>query len=132
MDYRNTPHNSRSLSCPHLEAHRCPSESFPQGGSHTGVLQTGCTLVTVVLPDANLKIYLDATPECRAIRRMKEREESGIKKSFEDTLEEIKVRDFKDSTRKIGPLKIADDAILIDTSNMSIDEVVEAITKLIK
>ncbi len=92
----------------------------------------GRDIGTVVLPDADLKIYLDATPECRAIRRMKERELTGIKKSFEDTLEEIKVRDYKDSTRKIGPLKIAEDAIFIDTSDMTIDEVVDAIIKLIK
>lgn len=96
------------------------------------VIMDGRDIGTVVLPDADLKIYLDATPECRAIRRMKERELTGIKKSFEDTLEEIKVRDYKDSTRKIGPLKIAEDAILIDTSDMTIDEVVDAIIKLIK
>lgn len=88
------------------------------------VIMDGRDIGSVVLPNADLKIYLDATPECRAERRMKERMESGVVKSFEETLEEIVVRDKKDSTRAISPLKVADGAIVIDSSNMSIEEVV--------
>ena len=100
--------------------------------AHKNVIMDGRDIGTVVLPNANLKIFLDATPECRAARRMKEREASGVVKSFDETLSEIKTRDFKDSTRKISPLKQADDAIRIDTSDMTIEEVVEHIIKLIK
>ena len=95
------------------------------------VIMDGRDIGTVVLPDADLKIYLDATVECRALRRMKEREEAGINKSFEETLEEIIVRDKKDSTRKIGPLKVAEDAIVVDSSDMTIDEVVAEIVNLL-
>jgi len=91
------------------------------------VIMDGRDIGTVVFPDAELKIYLDATPEERARRRMIEREKSGVRKSFEETLEEIKTRDFKDSTRAISPLKCADDAIRIDSSNMTIEEVVNEI-----
>ncbi len=95
------------------------------------VVMDGRDIGTVVLPSADLKIYLDASCECRAKRRMLERMEKGINISFEDTLEEIKVRDFKDSTREISPLKMADDAVLIDSSNMTIEEVVERIINLV-
>lgn len=95
------------------------------------VVMDGRDIGTVVLPNADLKIYLDASAECRAERRRKERLEKGVDISFEETLEEIKTRDFKDSTREISPLKKADDAILIDSSNMSIEEVVQTIINLV-
>lgn len=91
------------------------------------VVMDGRDIGTVVLPRAELKIYLDASVECRARRRMLEREQSGIFKSLEDTMNEITTRDFKDSTRKISPLKCAEDAIVVDSSKMSIDEVVNKI-----
>ena len=91
------------------------------------VIMDGRDIGSVVLPNADLKIYLDASPECRAERRRAERLLNGIDKSFEETLEEINVRDHKDSTRKIGPLKVADDAIVIDSSNLNIEEVVNKI-----
>lgn len=95
------------------------------------VVMDGRDIGTVVLPNADLKIYLDATPECRAKRRMLERSLKGVNISFEETLEEIKIRDFKDSTREISPLKKADDAVFVDSSNMSIEEVVETIINLV-
>lgn len=95
------------------------------------VVMDGRDIGTVVLPNADLKIYLDATPECRAKRRMLERSEKGVNISFEETLEEIKLRDFKDSTREISPLKKADDAVLVDSSNMTIEEVVTTIINLV-
>ena len=95
------------------------------------VVMDGRDIGTVVLPNADLKIYLDASAECRAERRRKERLEKGVDISFEETLDEIKTRDFKDSTREISPLKKADDAVLVDSSNMTIEEVVETIINLV-
>lgn len=95
------------------------------------VVMDGRDIGTVVLPNANLKIYLTASVECRALRRMKEREAKGVYLSLEETMAEIEARDFKDSTRAISPLKKADDAILIDSSNMSIEEVVNHIIFLV-
>lgn len=95
------------------------------------VVMDGRDIGTVVLPNADLKIYLDATPECRAKRRMLERSEKGVNISFEETLEEIKLRDFKDSTRENSPLKRAEDAVLVDSSHMTIEEVVKTIINLV-
>lgn len=95
------------------------------------VVMDGRDIGTVVLPNANLKIYLNASVECRARRRQLERQEQGIIKTLEETIEEIKTRDFKDSTREVSPLRKSDDAVEIDTSNMSIDEVVESIIYLV-
>ena len=95
------------------------------------VIMDGRDIGTVVLPDAELKIYLIASVECRAKRRMLEREQSGVFKSLEETMLEIETRDHKDSTRKISPLKCAEDAIVVDSSYMNIDEVVSEIIKLV-
>ncbi len=95
------------------------------------VIMDGRDIGTVVLPNANLKVYLDATVECRAYRRMIERKEKGVELSLDETINEIKVRDTKDSTRAISPLRIADDAVIIDSSNMSIEEVINEIIKLV-
>lgn len=99
--------------------------------SSKNVVMDGRDIGTVVLPDANLKIYLDATAECRAYRRKLERESNGIYQSLDETIAEINARDFKDSTRAISPLRKAADAITIDSSNMSIDEVVKKIIFLV-
>ena len=96
------------------------------------VIMDGRDIGTVVLPNADLKIYLDASVECRAKRRMLERAETGVNISLEETKEEIIVRDIKDSTRAISPLKKASDAILIDSSDMSIDDVVNTIINIMK
>lgn len=95
------------------------------------VIMDGRDIGTVVLPNADLKIYLDASVECRAYRRMVERRAKGVEQSLEKTIEEIKVRDTKDSTREISPLSIASDAVVIDSSNMSIEEVVNEIIRLV-
>lgn len=94
------------------------------------VVMDGRDIGTVVLPNANLKIYLDASVECRAMRRKKERDLAGVELSLEETIAEIAARDHKDSTRKINPLRKADDAILVDSSDMTIEEVVNTIIKL--
>ena len=95
------------------------------------IIMDGRDIGTVVLPNAELKIYLTASVECRALRRMLEREASGVFKSLEETMIEIETRDHKDSTRKISPLKCAEDAIVVDSSDMTIDEVVSEIIKLV-
>lgn len=91
----------------------------------------GRDIGTVVLKDASLKIYLDASVSCRANRRMLERAEKGVILSLEDTIKEIELRDWKDSTRKHSPLRCAEDAIVIDSSDLSIDEVVSRIINLV-
>lgn len=96
------------------------------------VIMEGRDIGTTVFPNAKIKIYLDATPEERANRRLKQNKEKGIKISYEDILENIKFRDNNDKTRKIAPLKQAEDAIYIDSTNMTIEEVTERIVKIIK
>lgn len=91
----------------------------------------GRDIGTVVLPDATFKFYITATPAVRAERRYKELTEKGQKVDFEDLIEEINRRDYNDSHRKISPLKKADDAILIDTSEMTVKEVVDKLLSYI-
>lgn len=97
------------------------------------IIMDGRDIGTVVLPNANLKIYMIASAEERAKRRMKERELKGNNtQTLEETIQEICERDRKDSTREINPLRKADDAIEIDSSLLSIDEVVNMITQLVR
>ena len=95
------------------------------------VIMEGRDIGTNVFPNADVKIYLDATPEERAKRRYLQNKENGIEIPFEEILENVKQRDFIDSTREIAPLKKAEDAIYIDSSNMSIEEVVNEIKNII-
>lgn len=84
----------------------------------------GRDITTVVLPNADFKFYLDATPEERAKRRHFELQEKGQEISYSQVLEDIRKRDKRDTTREVDPLKIADDAVYIDTTGISINEVV--------
>lgn len=95
------------------------------------VIMEGRDIGTNVFPDAEIKIYLDATPEERAKRRLKQNIEKGIQIPFEEIVENIKFRDYNDKTSPVAPLKQADDAIYIDSSNMDIDEVVSVIEDII-
>ncbi len=95
------------------------------------VIMDGRDIGTIVLPNADLKIFLTAKADERARRRLKENKEKGIESDFETILHEIKVRDYNDSHRAIAPLKIAEGAILVDTTHMTIDEVIDHIIKLI-
>lgn len=99
-----------------------------QGG---GVILDGRDIGTVVLKDAELKIYQIASIECRAMRRHKENMERGIASDLEAIKAEIAMRDEQDMTREISPLKKADDAIEIDTSDMTLDEVVAHVMDLV-
>ncbi|OPD25172.1 cytidylate kinase [Clostridium botulinum] len=96
------------------------------------VVMDGRDIGTVVLKDAPYKFFITASAEVRAKRRLKELKEKGININFRDVLKEIKKRDYIDSNRKVNPLKQSKDAILIDTSNFTIEEVVDKICTIIK
>lgn len=96
-----------------------------------GVILDGRDIGTVVLPDAELKIYQIASIETRANRRHKENIERGIPSDLEEIKKEIAERDHADMTREVSPLKKADDAIELDTSDMSINEVVAHVMDLV-
>lgn len=99
--------------------------------SSGNVILDGRDIGTVVLPNADLKIYQVASVETRALRRYKENLERGLEANLEVIKEEIEQRDYQDMNRTISPLKKADDAIEIDTSNLTLDEVVEIVLNLI-
>ena len=84
------------------------------------VIMEGRDIGTNVFPNAEIKIYLDATPEERATRRMKQNQEKGIESTYEEILENIKFRDNNDKTSDVAPLKQAEDAIYVDTTNLKI------------
>ena len=96
------------------------------------VVMDGRDIGTNVLPNADVKVYLTASVECRAMRRFKELEEKGEACDFEQIRQDIQERDERDMTREIAPLKQAEDATLIDSSEMGIDDVVKAIIALKK
>jgi len=101
-------------------------------GSGKRVILDGRDIGTVVFPNAHLKVFLVASPEERAKRRLKEYKEKGIKSDYDSVLESIKERDHIDSTRKESPLKKAEDAIEVDTSFLSIKEVSDKISALVR
>ena len=92
-----------------------------------GVIMDGRDIGTVVMPDADVKIYLTASSGVRARRRVLELEAKGEKPDFEEVKRDIEERDYRDMHREVSPLKQADDAVLVDTSDMTIDEVVAKI-----
>lgn len=96
------------------------------------VIMEGRDIGTYVFPDADVKIYLDASIEERARRRLKQNEELGIDMSYEEIRQNIELRDKNDKEKEIGALKQAEDAIYIDSSNMTIEEVCEKVEELIK
>ena len=100
-------------------------------GQNKNVIMEGRDIGTVVFPNANVKIYLDATDEEIAKRRYKQNKEKGIEVTYKQVLEDIKKRNSYDSHREIAPLKQAEDAIYIDSTNLTINEVVEKIIEII-
>lgn len=100
--------------------------------SKYNVVMDGRDIGTVVLKDAFIKFYLVADPKERAMRRYKELSQKGINVDYEDILEDINKRDYIDSNRKSDPLKKADDAIVIDSSSLTIDEVVKIMSDYIE
>ena len=95
-------------------------------------IMDGRDIGTVVLPDAQVKIFLTASPEARAQRRYEELIEKGMDVTFDDVLADMKQRDYNDSHRAIAPLKPADDAILLDTSSNTLEQSVELVTRTIR
>ena len=96
----------------------------------TDVIMNGRDIGTVVLPNADVKVFLTASVECRAKRRYDELVAKGQEADFDQIAKDIEERDYRDSHREISPLKQAEDATLVYSSNMTIDEVVEAIINL--
>ena len=96
------------------------------------VIMEGRDIGTNVFPNADVKIYLDATPEERARRRFKQNEENGIKIPYDEILKNVKERDYIDSHREIAPLSKAPDAVYIDSTGMTVEEEAEAVMKIIK
>ena len=95
------------------------------------VIMDGRDIGTVVLPNADLKIFLTASAEERARRRMIELEEKGTPCAYEDVLRDIRYRDEQDSTRAAAPLKCADDAVLVDTTELNLEETFAVLSQLI-
>lgn len=96
------------------------------------VIMDGRDIGTVVLPNAECKIFLTATPECRAKRRYKELIEKGEDVKYEDVLADVNERDYNDSHREIAPLKPSKESVIADTSELTLDESVALIVKIIK
>lgn len=95
------------------------------------VIMDGRDIGTTVLPHADLKVFMIASVETRAKRRLLDYKEKGIEQPLAEIEEDIRVRDYRDSHRKVSPLKKAADAVELDTSHMSIPEVVDAILDLV-
>ncbi len=95
-------------------------------------IMDGRDIGTVVLPDAKIKIYLTASARARAERRFKELVEKGQSVDFDEILKDIEARDYQDMNREIAPLKQANDAVLVDTTALDLDESIDYLLKVIK
>ena len=104
---------------------------FADGSQASGVIYDGRDTGTVVCPHADLKLFVTASSEVRAERRYKEFQEKGIVKTYEEVLSQIKERDERDEKRSAAPLKPAEDAIILDTSNYTAQQVFEKVCKII-
>lgn len=102
-----------------------------QMGAAGGVVMEGRDIATVVLPHAEVKIFLTASPEERARRRLLELEEKGKQAEYETVLAEMRERDHRDSTREDSPLKPAPDSVTVDTDGISIEQVVDRISEVV-
>lgn len=95
------------------------------------VVMEGRDIGTTVIPDAEVKIFMTASPEIRAERRYKQLLEAGKEADYDQILKEVQERDYQDSHREVSPLRQADDAVFLDTSNLNIEEVVDAVADII-
>lgn len=96
------------------------------------VIMDGRDIATVVLPNSDVKIFLFASPECRAQRRYKELMEKGEDVTLEDVLADVNQRDYQDSHREIAPLKPSEDSVMADTSKLTLEESIQLIIDIIK
>jgi CMP/dCMP kinase len=128
---------------PEVDANVSPVSAYPgvresltvqqrRIGRRGRVVMVGRDIGTVVLPEAELKIYLDASPEERARRRCQEKLERGEQADFSEILDGVKNRDLIDSTRAAAPLRPAEDAVIIDSDDWSITQVYEFVLNLIE
>lgn len=101
-------------------------------GERGGVVLEGRDIGTVVFPDAEVKVFLTASAETRARRRVGDLSDRGITADYAETLAEIQARDERDSTRPVAPLRPADDALLLDTSDMDLEQVVDHLERLVR
>jgi cytidylate kinase len=97
-----------------------------------GAVLDGRDIGTVIAPDADVKLFVTASPEVRAKRRMRELEGRGMHAHFDDVLADIHARDWRDSNRDVAPLKQAPDAILLDTSEMDVEQAIAEAVRLIE
>lgn len=102
-----------------------------QMGAKGGVILDGRDIGTFVFPDADIKFFLTASPEIRARRRWLELQKKGINKEYDEVLRELEERDRNDAGRALAPLSIAEDAIVIDTGDMSVEEQVDTLHSLV-
>ena len=107
------------------------SPVYADGSPAKGAVYDGRDTGTVVCPHADIKFYITASPEVRAERRYKEFVAKGIDITYEQVLQDVKIRDERDSNRSSAPLKPASDAIILDTSSLSIEEVLQKACKII-
>jgi len=124
--------NAVSIVCRHKSVRARMVELQRKAAEKSGIVMDGRDIGTVVLPDAELKIFLVASTEERAQRRKKELDEMGKPMALEAVRDNILDRDKLDSSREIAPLKKADDAVLIDNTNLSIEAEMEVIKKLVR
>ena len=96
------------------------------------VIMEGRDICTVVFPNADVKIYLDADVEERARRRFKENQEKGIECTYDEVLESIKKRDENDKNKEMGALKVAEGATIVDSTNLSIEEMADEVERIIR
>ncbi len=115
----------------HKEARAVLTEKMRQAGRDGGIIMEGRDIGTVVFPDAEVKFYLSATARERANRRVKQLKEAGENPDYEKILALIEERDYRDSHRAASPLKPADGAVIIDTSHLTQDEVVQTVLEKI-
>jgi cytidylate kinase len=101
-------------------------------GQAKGIVMDGRDIGTVVFPDAELKVFMTASPEIRAVRRFSELKAKGENVTVEEVRKNIEERDYKDTHREISPLKQADDAVVLDNSNMTPDEQLEWLYEKVK
>lgn len=114
------------------EARRVLTDKMRDVGEDGGIVMEGRDVGTVVFPDAEIKFYLDASAEERAKRRVNQLKEAGRKADYNQILKMIQERDYRDSHRAVSPLKPAEDAVVIDTSSLTMQQVIDTVLEKIK
>lgn len=101
-------------------------------GQEGGAVIDGRDIGTIIAPNADVKLFVTATPEVRAERRLKELQARGMHSHFDDVLADIRARDLRDSTREVAPLRRASDAILLDTSKLDVEGAIASAIRLVQ